>query len=75
MIGSVNNTDTGRGVLKTAAQGIVNSYIANGALIQGTVAVDATRQPTAEADEAFFVFANLIDADGAERLILNAMFP
>jgi hypothetical protein len=75
MIGSVNNTDTGRGVLKTAAQAVVNSYIATGALISGTVVVDVTRQPTAEADEAFFVFTNLVDADGAERLILNAMFP
>jgi hypothetical protein len=75
MIGSVNNTDTGRGVLKTAAQGIVNSYIASGALISGEVAVDTSRQPNAEADEAYFIFNNLIDADGAERLILNAMFP
>lgn len=75
MIGSVNNTETGRGVLKTAAQAVVNTYIATGALISGTVVVDVTRQPTAEADEAFFVFTNLVDADGAERLILNAMFP
>ena len=75
MIGSVNNTDTGRGVLKTAAQAVVNGMIASGALISGEVAVDVTRQPTAEADEAFFVFHNLVDADGAERLILNAMFP
>jgi len=75
MIGQVNNTETGRGVLKTAAQAIVNSYIASGALISGTVAVDVTRQPNAAADEAFFVFTNLVDADGAERLILNAMFP
>jgi hypothetical protein len=75
MIGQVNNTETGRGVLKTAAQAIVNGYIASGALISGTVAVDVTRQPNAEADEAFFVFNNLVDADGAERLILNAMFP
>jgi hypothetical protein len=75
MIGTVNNTDTGRAVLKTAAQAIVNSYIANGALISGTVAVDASRQPNAAADEAFFIFNNLVDADGAERLILNAMFP
>lgn len=75
MIGSVNNTETGRGVLKTAAQAVVNTYIASGALISGTVVVDVTRQPTADADEAFFVFNNLVDADGAERLILNAMFP
>lgn len=75
MIGSVNNTETGRGVLKTAAQAVVNTYIASGALISGEVVVDVTRQPTAEADEAFFVFHNLVDADGAERLILNAMFP
>ena len=75
MIGQVNNTDTGRGVLKTAAQAVVNTYIASGALLSGTVVVDVTRQPNAAADEAFFVFTNLVDADGAERLILNAMFP
>jgi len=75
MIGQVNNTETGRAVLKTAAQAVVNTYIASGALISGTVVVDDTRQPNADADEAFFVFTNLVDADGAERLILNAMFP
>lgn len=75
MIETSNNTDTGRAVLKNEAQSVVNRYIAAQALIAGQVLVDKTRQASATADEAFFAFDGLVDADGAERLILNAVFP
>lgn len=75
MIETSNNTPAGRDALKSEAQSVVNKYIAQGALISGTVIIDDTRQATADADEAFFAFDDLVDADGAERIILNAIFP
>lgn len=75
MIETSNNTPAGRAALKNEAQSVINNYIADGTLISGVVKEDQTRQPTAAADTAYFVFENLVDADGAEKLILDAVMP
>lgn len=62
----VNNSPDGRAILIQAAQGIINSMIAEGALLNGTIIVDPNNPPAG--DNAYFAFKDLVDLDGAEKL-------
>jgi hypothetical protein len=62
----VNNSPDGRAILIQAAQGIINSMIAEGAMLSGTIIVDPDNPPAG--DYAYFAFKDLVDLDGAEKL-------
>lgn len=62
----VNNSPDGRAILIQAAQGIINSMIAEGAMLSGNIIVDPDNPPAG--DYAYFAFKDLVDLDGAEKL-------
>lgn len=71
LIGKVNNSPDGRAILIAAAQGIINTMIAEGALLAGTIYEDPNNSPVG--DSAWFV-AQVDDLDSAEHIYITFSF-
>ncbi|CEP67883.1 Tail sheath protein [Moorella glycerini] len=71
LIGKINNSPDGRATLIASAQGIINTMIAEGALLAGTIYEDPNNPPAG--DSAWFV-AQVDDLDSAEKVYATFAF-
>lgn len=71
LVGKVSNDRTGRALLQSKIQGVINRLIAEGALADGTVTEDPTYK--AATDAAYFLIT-VDDLDSAEKVYLTFAF-
>lgn len=71
LVGKVNNSPDGRAILIAAAQGVINRFVNEGALLGGTIYEDPANPP--KGDSAWFV-VEVDDLDSAEKLYITFGF-
>lgn len=72
LIGKVNNDTNGRATVMAAGQGIINTMIGEGKLLDGSLMLEDSANPP-QGDSAWFVFV-IYDVDSVEKVYLTYRF-